>query len=439
MQLQLLATGNLGGGEAAAIDARIDGSEITSGDAGAQLHARASLHPWAPQPAQQMDADFDRLNAHAFHDRAPVTDLSGRATLQPVPDADSQTWNFVLELANGSPGAWDRQLLPLRSFAARGQLDREQLRIESAQAELAGNAAAGRFTLAGTMPLRQPARSTGQLQLEGIDLRAMMWSLPRSGISGRISTDGNQAHIDIHNALPGPADRERLPLDQLLADIEVSPELWRTGNLTLRNGDGALQLQGQFAPASGDMDLRAELRQFPAAALDSRLAEGSTSVLAGSARINGNLRRQLRFDVDITGNGASTDAGAARSRGPWEVRAVQGSGAWSPTSFTLARLHLDGFQAAIDGSDIEVALPGMDSIKARISATAPGLALPAASTSPCRRPRKYWPGSATCPSSATVFQCSGPPVRPASRPTGRATGRTGTMASHIPARIRNCI
>ncbi|HMA11877.1 MAG TPA: translocation/assembly module TamB domain-containing protein, partial [Steroidobacteraceae bacterium] len=55
----------------------------------------------------------------------------------------------------------------------------------------------------------------------------------------------------------------------------------------------------------------------------------------------------------------------------------QARGRFSSTQLAIDRLHLDALRATADGSEIEVSLPLLDSVRARVSATAPGLTLSA--------------------------------------------------------------
>ncbi len=76
----------------------------------------------------------------------------------------------------------------------------------------------------------------------------------------------------------------------------------------------------------------------------------------------------------------ASDAGEAATtaqRSAWEIRALEARGRWTPTRLTVERLHADAFQATADGSGIDVSLPDLDTIKAQLTATAPGLKLSA--------------------------------------------------------------
>jgi len=243
---------------------------------GAEIHAQATIHPWRPQPAQQIELQASGLNAHAFHKRAPVTALRGRASLQPVGDTASATWDVILDFAND---------------------------------------------------------------------------------------------------LAGPLDSNRAPVDRLQAEVRIGPEQWRADTLELQIGTGRVQLQGEYAPHTQLLDLRGDLQRLQLRRIHSKLATDVASRLSGKLTVAGTLQQGLVFNADLAGDAAGADVSRQRTR--WEIRSVQAKGKWSPTRLAIERIHLDAFQAVVDGSDIDVVLPGLDSIKARVTAAAPGVKLAA--------------------------------------------------------------
>ncbi len=187
---QLQAKGSLASGEAATLDVQLDATQQahdarqpTPAPNGTRVTAHALLHPWRDQPAQQVDLQLDHLNAHAFHVLAPVTAIRGNASLQPVAGSKLEVWDALLEISNDEPGAWDKQRLPLRQLTARARASREQVEIQTARIDLAGRTAAGHVTLTGRIPLQQLAQTTLQLELQQVDLRPLLTSLPRTGLS----------------------------------------------------------------------------------------------------------------------------------------------------------------------------------------------------------------------------------------------------------------
>lgn len=375
MRASFKASGTLAGGDAARLDLRLDADQQPA--PGAEVHAQATLHPWRQQPAQQVDVQISRLDAHALFAQAPVTSLSGQATVKPV-GAGNQAWDAMLEFSNAQPGAWDRQRLPVRHLAAHAVLSLEQVLIDNARLDLGGVTPAGAITLTSRIPLQQPAQATAQLTLQQVDLRPLLTSLPRTAFSGPVTVQpgeegGPQVQADIRNSLAGPLDRERAPVERLLADLRLAPAQWRAETLQMQIATGQLQVRGTFVPQDRSMDLRGELQQLPLRRIHRRMAGSADATLSGNLTLRGSLDQSLAFHADM----ASSAGASAAQPAEWEIRSLLADGTWSPTHLAVQRIHLDAFQAQVDASDIDVELPGPGTIRGRIAATAPGMTLDA--------------------------------------------------------------
>jgi translocation and assembly module TamB len=378
MQARLNTTGTLAGGDAAQLNVRLDAEQqnVVAANA-AKIHAKALIHPWRQQPAQQLDLQFSHINTQAFITTAPVTALGGSASVQPT-NADASLWNVLLDIGNDQPGAWDARRLPVRRLSTRARFSLQQVDIDTARIELAGRTASGNVTLSGKILPQQWQQSSLNLELQRIDLRALLTSLPRSAFTGRASLQpGSQQsqriRMDLLNAAPGPLDQQRVPLDRVLADARITSAQWRIDTLDAQIGAGRVQLRGTYAPQTAALDLRTDVQQLPLQRIHGKLARDIAAQLSGTLAVAGKLQQRLAFDADIHSNIAATRATA--QRGPWEIRALQASGNWSPTRLTLQRLHVDALQIIADGNDIDITLPQADYIQAQLTATAPGVKL----------------------------------------------------------------
>ncbi|MFT3821864.1 MAG: translocation/assembly module TamB domain-containing protein [Rubrivivax sp.] len=425
LQALLRADGTLAGGDAARIALKLDAEQRgadadpaaaasgllqdlpASGEpaeaAGRMaLHADAALHPWRGQPVQQARVQLAHLNAGAFHADAPATDLQGHIEITPQAAQDKSAqgaaatlataaWQLAAELQNRAPGAWDARRLPLRSLAARVDYAPRRAQIRQAELALEGTAPAGRITLAGQADPARPGGAELQLELHELNLRPMMGSLPQTAISGAASVRPLDAgaepaselaqarwriEADLRNAAPGLLDKQRLPLSQLLAKAQITPERWTAETVQAQVGAGRVQLQGHFEPPTQVLDLRGEVRQLPLVQMHSELAAERAPDLDGTLAASGRLDSGIGFDVDIASQGRATVAGA-RQGSRWNVRAIQAKGRWSRQLLDVERLHLDAFQARVDAGKLRVALPGAERIEAVVSASAPGLSLEA--------------------------------------------------------------
>ncbi|MET0280306.1 MAG: translocation/assembly module TamB domain-containing protein [Steroidobacteraceae bacterium] len=377
MQADLQASGTLQGGDAARIDLKLDAR--ADSQRGAQLHGEATIHPWRTQPVEQALLRLQGLDAHALHASAPVTALSGEASLTPLPGSSPQAWDMSVQFSNAVPGAWDAQRLPVRTLQARGRLDAERLELTAGQAGLAGSRIDDHIGLTGRVAFHDLQQSALQLQLRQIDLRSLLSSLPRSAIQGQVSlappaaaapgaAGSSKVSADIRNTLPGSLDAERLPLDALRAELQFAPERWSAESLQLQVGEGSLRLQGQFEPRTQNLDLRGDLQRLPLRRIHRRMARDLASELSGTLSARGNLRESVAFESAIHGNAAVTVP-----RGEWEIRAAELRGQWQPARLQVERIHVDAFQATMDGRGIDIALPDLGTIRAQLSATAPGL------------------------------------------------------------------
>ncbi len=92
-----------------------------------QTHASATARvtPWAAQPLPQADVSFRELDLAALWPGAPQTLLTGSASVRPLDStaksAASPGWLLQLQLANGLPGPWDQQKLPLERLDTQGE------------------------------------------------------------------------------------------------------------------------------------------------------------------------------------------------------------------------------------------------------------------------------------------------------------------------------
>ncbi|KKW68590.1 hypothetical protein AAV94_04295 [Lampropedia cohaerens] len=410
----LQADGSLAGGEAAQLQVRLDAREqalstaVPQGDdlltlqegtadaagAPAQLQGQAELHPWRSQPVQQAELALAHLNAQAFAAAAPHTDVNGTLQLRPLAAAEAQqAWQLQADVRNASAGQWDEGLLPVQQLQADMAYAPTQLRIAQLQLLLAaaGEREPGRVTLRGQADPQQLAQAEASLALEAVDMQALMRTLPQTQLGGTVSLaplDGGapvpadlaQARwavaADLSNAQPGMLDQQRLPVRELLAKAQITPERWSAETLQAHIGDGSVTLQGHYAPQTRALEVQGLVQALPLVQMHSELAAGQVPDLGGSLTAAGQLGSSVAFDVDIASQGVTGNA-AGRRRGQWDVRAIQTKGQWTPQQLQIERVHLDAFQARVDSSGVRVALPDAAEIEAAWTAQAPGLQMQA--------------------------------------------------------------
>jgi translocation and assembly module TamB len=382
MQVVLNADGSIARDDASQLDIRLDarprkGAVSSDADQGSVL-ATAVVHPWRAQPVQQLQLEVTDLNARAFHASAPDTALQGTASVTPDPGDEARAWQAQAQFSNAMPGAWDTGRLPLRQLTLEAGVEPTQVAIRTARIELSGGRPAGDLAIDGQISLEEPPHSTLRLTLEQLDLQALAGNLPRTALDGTVTLAPSEAEswqlrVDIGNALAGPLDAERAPLERLLAAINGRADRIDVDAVILEIGSGRLQLEGGISLATRDMDLRGELQALPLRQVHRRAAGDADALLSGTFTVQGRPQQRVTFSADLQ----STLAAAGTTRSPWEIRALQTEGSWSPTRLQVDRVHLDAFQARVDGTGIDVVLPGFDSIAARVNAVAPGIELTA--------------------------------------------------------------
>lgn len=102
--------------------------------------------------------------------------------------------------------------------------------------------------------LPQPIESA-DATMNRLDLAALWPQAPATLLSGTVQArpDGDawRAELRLANAASGPADRQRLPLERLNADLEQRGARWTLTRVDAQLGGGTLQGEGWWEPATG--------------------------------------------------------------------------------------------------------------------------------------------------------------------------------------------
>lgn len=195
----------------------------------------------------------------------------------------------------------------------------------------------------------------GQGTWQGLDLAALWPQAPRTLLQGQgtVSPQGEGwlGQLDVTNALPGPWDRQRLPVSRVNARARYAGGQWVIESLDAAAAGGQIQAQGQFSPApagasaaAAGWDGRASFRAINPAAADSRLA---AAVLNGTlmARLDG---QAWVFETDL--NGLQAPAGAAPRLGGLRLNRLRAQGRWDNGHLTLPTLLAQTDDAQLQGS-----------------------------------------------------------------------------------------
>ncbi len=166
-----------------------------------QASATARILPWAAQPVAVADAKFRDLDVGAFWPEAPTTQLTGSASVRPLPATGgagrggtgtplAADWQLQAQFVNGMSGPWDQRRLPLDQLEANGEwLDGTAL-IRSLKATLGPGEIVATGRWAGAAASNQPGAAAGdkpwkvQATLKNINpalLHSQVAALPLDG------------------------------------------------------------------------------------------------------------------------------------------------------------------------------------------------------------------------------------------------------------------
>ena len=272
------------------------------------------------------------------------------------------------------------QAVPLSfSATARGPLEdfQAQVLLESGATGTPASAPAQATVTARITPWAAQPVPQAQADLRDLDVGAFWPQAPRTRLAGqvRLQPSGSQTwalSADLSNALPGPWDKQRLPLEQLRAEGE-----WRLAgqalvrSLEARLGGGRVQASGQWLGDQG-WTVQGTLEGINPAALHTAMAP---LPVGGRAQLSGE-GEAIAFDVDLRAQGRVAAAAAkgdevAAALRALELRQATAKGRWADGLLSLPELLVRTADATLQGS-LE-ARPETRAGSARLNLQAPGL------------------------------------------------------------------
>lgn len=202
------------------------------------MKLQAQIHPWHQQALGHAQAQWQALNLAALWPGAPLTTLTGQATVTP----EGTAWHAVAQLNNKNPGPWDQKALPLSQLSVQLQSHDAQWQIQHLDARIAGGRVQGdgQQTAAGW---------TGQIQIVGIQTRQLHTALSTAALQGRIQAEAiGPKTVSFTADLSSPPGSEKNPSgmrgDKLNLHGQWQAGVWNIDSLDLRAADA--HVQGQF-------------------------------------------------------------------------------------------------------------------------------------------------------------------------------------------------
>ena len=204
---------------------------------------------------------------------------------------------------------------------------------------------------------------SAQGQWQALNLASVWPQAPQTLLTGQASVnpqgDNWQAAIDLDNALSGPWNQQRLPVQQVQAKVLYTGGHWLLQSLTAQGAGGQIQAQGQFAatPATGAAanspaalwQGQAQVQGVNPAAIDTRLA---ADVISGTANVRQDADQQFRFDLNVQSSqkhaASKADAQKALLAG-LHLQSLTAQGTWAAPLLVIPSLQLDAQQVKLQG------------------------------------------------------------------------------------------
>ncbi|WP_311222497.1 MULTISPECIES: translocation/assembly module TamB domain-containing protein [unclassified Acidovorax] len=231
--------------------------------------------------------------------------------------------------------------------------------------------------LAALWPQAPVTRLSGNVRVEPTPATTAVAATPPATTSnGAPAAAGWNIAAQLQNALPGPWDKQRLPVSAVEARAAFDGTQWTVPEATVTVGSGSLQAEGAFTPATRALQGKVQLRNLRPEAVYSQF---DATPLTGNASAQGDANGVVRFTADIRGAAAraarpsNTATGKAGTAPAPQLRIdrLATEGTWRGDRIDLARLQLDALQAQISASQVQIGLTDK-SAKGQLQATVPG-------------------------------------------------------------------
>ncbi|WP_313069829.1 translocation/assembly module TamB domain-containing protein [Melaminivora sp.] len=237
----------------------------------------------------------------------------------------------------------------------------------------AGGAAMRADVQARIAPWKPQPLIAADARLEALDLAALWPQAPATGLSGSVSAqpegeDGWQIGADLANALPGPWDQGRLPVEALQAEAHYTEGTITVPQAQLRAGGGSVSLQGSYTPDTQALQGRAGIAGVNPARLHTRLA---AAPLNGTASASGNAEESVRFEADLRAAAVRLPPARRGEPAPLLLQRLATQGRWQGQHIDIAQLLVAAQGARVQGQALRIDIAGPGA-SGRVQAELPG-------------------------------------------------------------------
>jgi translocation and assembly module TamB len=186
--------------------------------------------------------------------------------------------------------------------------------------------------------------------LRNVDASSLWPGAPETRLTGTVSLEPDadtgpaawKASADIRNAVSGPWDKEKLPVEQVQARVGFDGTNWTIPEATVRAGGGRIDAAGRWSPAPAPWQAQATVRGVRPGALYSELS---------GAPVNGQLKAEQREDTIAFDAALRAEGGGAGSKAlpGFALDRALAQGQWKNQVLDLRTLRIEAQHASLDG------------------------------------------------------------------------------------------
>jgi translocation and assembly module TamB len=227
-----------------------------------QATLSARVQPWHAQPVVQAQAHWQSLDLAALWPKAPLTILSGDASINPA----GSGWRASIQIFNAQPGPWNKLQLPLERMDAQFDYTLNQWVIRTMKATGAG----GHVEAQGQFSSVKPAGGwQGQIKLLGVKAEALDSRLASTVFDGLLTAQQGANGVAFSAEVSGSVARSAQPtvrstsgvrLQRFIARGTWKDSLLKVERLTAEMDDakldGELSIQTSNFNTAGALALR---------------------------------------------------------------------------------------------------------------------------------------------------------------------------------------
>jgi translocation and assembly module TamB len=185
--------------------------------------------------------------------------------------------------------------------------------------------------------------------LRNVDASSLWPGAPETQLTGTVSLQPDadagpaawKASADIRNAVPGPWNEAKLPVEQVQGRVGFDGTSWTIPEAMVRAGGGRIEAEGRWSPAPAPWQARATVRGVRPGALYSELS---------GAPVSGQVTAQQRVDTISFDLALRAEGGAGSKALPgFALDRALAQGQWKDQVLDLRTLRIEAQRASIDG------------------------------------------------------------------------------------------